>query len=194
MKELQVLFNGVLMGELVQSKGGQNWFRYAKSWLSDETATPISLSMPLRTTEYKSKIVDRYLWGLLPDDPYVLSRWATVFHVSQGNPFGFLRNVGRDVAGAVSFVPAGEKDTFWDESGLIPQSKGDISAPALYVRRHTNHLCTDTYRRGFAAGDDRERDTNRTLRSARWNGARKRWVQTGYGAPVARGYRGLMLC
>src|SRR5690606_9400265 len=66
---------------------------------------PLSLSMPAITKTYDGKVVEAFLWGLLPDNEQTLARWAQRFQVSARNPFALLKNVGRDCAGAVQFLP-----------------------------------------------------------------------------------------
>ena len=48
--------------------------------------------------------MERFLWGLLPDNDRVLENWGKRFQVSPRNPFRLIANVGEDCAGAVQFV------------------------------------------------------------------------------------------
>lgn len=119
MKELAVCFDGQRMGTVRQTNGGQNSFTYAASWLAKPAPTPSSSSLPLNDMEFRGKKIENFLWGLLPDNEIVIGRWAHEFRVSSGNPFGLLANVGRDAAGAVSFVE-GEPET----SGRLGRPRG----------------------------------------------------------------------
>ncbi|MDA3039828.1 MAG: HipA domain-containing protein [Actinomycetota bacterium] len=52
-----------------------------------------------------------WLWGLLPENADVLSRWGREFGVSSSSPFGLLgTQVGLDCAGAVQFCPPDRAD------------------------------------------------------------------------------------
>lgn len=133
MRELAVLFNGAPMGTLTQD-GGRNSFTYSDEWVLRTDATPLSLSMPLGPGVYKAKIVNTYLWGLLPDNEDVLTRWGKEYQVSARNPFGLLRAVGRDVAGAVSFVEPDHIHDMWDVSGATPMSEDEVGQRLLEMR------------------------------------------------------------
>jgi serine/threonine-protein kinase HipA len=41
----------------------------------------------------------------LPDNEFILGKWAQRFQVSARDAFGLIANVGEDCAGAVQFVP-----------------------------------------------------------------------------------------
>src|SRR3546814_13872471 len=79
-------------------------------WSSDvcssdlDDATPMSVSMPLAAREHPHRVVDPFLWGLLPDNDAVISRWGRNFQVSTSHPFGLLANVGEDLQGAMQLV------------------------------------------------------------------------------------------
>ncbi len=127
MKVLQVFHNGRLMGTLEQKSGGQNNFTYSDLWQETPGATPLSLSMPVTSTTYGNRTVNAYLKGLLPDNDAVLTRWAGQYGVSPNNPFGLLVHVGKDVAGAVSFVEPDEAESFLSDFGSEPRTEAQIA-------------------------------------------------------------------
>ena len=109
---LDVYISGRRVGELHHLQGGKLSFSYDEAWLSGRVAIPLSLSMPTIARTYDGKVVEAFLWGLLPDNDQTLARWAQRFQVSGRNPFGFLKHVGRDCAGGVQehvaqMVPTG---------------------------------------------------------------------------------------
>ena len=65
---------------------------------------PLSLSIPLASSEHGHEPISAFMWGLLPGNEQVLTRWGQRFHVSASNPFALLCHVGEDCAGAVQFV------------------------------------------------------------------------------------------
>lgn len=127
MKVLQVFHNGQLMGTLEQNQGGQNFFSYSELWQEGPNAVPLSLSMPVGPTIYTNRVVSTYLRGLLPDNLAVLTRWAGQYGVSPNNPFGLLANVGKDVAGSVSFVEPTEAEEFLSDFGSEPRTEAQIA-------------------------------------------------------------------
>lgn len=101
---------------------------YARTWLDDPEATPLSMSMPLVGRAHAGPVVAAYLWGLLTDNDAVLRQWARTYETSATNVFGLLQGVGRDVAGAAQYLEAGVDPT---EPGPIDALTGDEVAALL---------------------------------------------------------------
>ncbi|WP_024849950.1 type II toxin-antitoxin system HipA family toxin [Aminobacter sp. J41] len=105
---LDVHIAGKPAGELRQLPNGKLSFSYLDEWMDSPVAIPLSLSMPTIARTYEGKVVEAFLWGLLPDNEQTLSGWSRRFQVSARNPLALLKHVGRDCAGAVEFLPHGE--------------------------------------------------------------------------------------
>ena len=101
--ELVALANGLEMGSVIY-RNARLSFIYAESWRQEQNSYPLSLSMPLTSAEHGHSRMERFLWGLLPDNDRVLENWGKRFQVSPRNPFRLIANVGEDCAGAVQFV------------------------------------------------------------------------------------------
>jgi len=102
--ELVALLDSYEVGRLRRGKAGKMSFVYNDGWRGDSNAYPISLSMPLSTKEHGHKVIDSFLWGLLPDNQKILDTWARRFHVPSGSAFKLIAKVGEDCAGAIQFV------------------------------------------------------------------------------------------
>ena len=76
-------------GEALGARKGitADWARFADSWRGAPGAYPLSLSMPLAAAEHPHAAIDAFLWGLLPDNEFVVRRWAQRYHVSPRNAF-----------------------------------------------------------------------------------------------------------
>jgi serine/threonine-protein kinase HipA len=109
MSELLALLEGREVGVVSRNKGRLG-FTYADAWRNARGAYPLSLSMPLAAAVHPHAAIDSFLWGLLPDNEFVLSRWAQRFHVSPRNVFALIAEVGEDCAGAVQFVHPERRD------------------------------------------------------------------------------------
>jgi serine/threonine-protein kinase HipA len=114
MSELAVLLNGLEVGQVRQEKGRLS-FSYHSDWRNMKGAIPLSLSMPLAAADHPHSAIEPFIWGLLPDNEHVLSRWAKNFQVSARNPFALISHVGEDCAGAVQFVRHERRDYLLDE-------------------------------------------------------------------------------
>ena len=102
--ELITLLGGQVVGKVHQRKGGRLNLVYEQSWRDADDAYPLSLSMPLAAREHDHKVIEAFLWGLLPDNQQILDRWARRFQVSPRNVFALISHVGEDCAGAVQFA------------------------------------------------------------------------------------------
>jgi serine/threonine-protein kinase HipA len=102
--ELVALLGGKEIGRVHSDTHGRLTFIYDDRWREAPDAYPLSLSMPLAAKEHGRTVVEAFLWGLLPDNERVLSRWAAKFQVSARNVFALISHVGEDCAGAVQFV------------------------------------------------------------------------------------------
>ncbi|MFT4231132.1 MAG: HipA domain-containing protein [Microbacterium sp.] len=113
-RALNVFLDGMFVGELQQSAGGTVTFSYHDEYRRRADATPLSLSMPVSRATHPQRTVLPYLQGLLPDSAGRLEEIAREARTSPANPFGLLRHVGRDVAGALQILPGG-----WDPSDAV---------------------------------------------------------------------------
>lgn len=104
-KELTVLINDHVIGQVTQANSGRFEFSYADDWLANPSAIPLSLSMPLSNPHHADDAIRPYMWGLLPDSEATLAAWGTRFGASPRNPYALLSHVGEDLQGAVQMVP-----------------------------------------------------------------------------------------
>ena len=109
MSELLALLESREVG-VVRQKRGRLSFEYADTWRNARGAYPLSLSMPLAAAEHSHAAIETFLWGLLPDNEFVLRRWAQRFHVSPHNVFALIAEVGEDCAGAAQFTRPERRD------------------------------------------------------------------------------------
>jgi len=103
-RELIAILDGQTIGRVTSSARARLAFTYDEKWRSAPNAYPLSISMPLALTEHPHRIIESFLWGLLPDNQAILDGWARKFQVSARNAFALISAVGEDCAGAVQFV------------------------------------------------------------------------------------------
>lgn len=102
--ELIAILDGQIIGRVTTDKRSRLKFTYDEKWRLATNAYPLSISMPLALTEHPHRIVEPFLWNLLPDNQNILDGWARKFQVSGRNAFALISAVGEDCAGAVQFV------------------------------------------------------------------------------------------
>lgn len=102
--QLYVYLNDKLTGELERKSTGQLVFTYDEHWLASESASPISLSMPLTEVPYKGDIVENYFDNLLPDNREIRQRIQTRFMTPSLKCFDLLSQTGQDCVGALQLM------------------------------------------------------------------------------------------
>ena len=95
-RALSVWMNGERVGTWVVHPAKTDEFRYTPEWLTADGARPISLSMPLRPTEYEGATVAAYFDNLLPDSRRIRERIQRHFGASSASAFDLLAEIGRD--------------------------------------------------------------------------------------------------
>ncbi|MDU3756529.1 MAG: HipA N-terminal domain-containing protein [Klebsiella pneumoniae] len=105
MEKLTVALNGIIVGTLEKTVGGEMSFYYQRDWLERAGSRAISLSMPLREERYRGKIVYNFFDNLLPDSEQIRSRIKVRFHVPTKQPFDLLARIRMDCVGAIQLWP-----------------------------------------------------------------------------------------
>lgn len=100
---LDVYLHGERAGTLERRSQARLRFAYAGEWVEGESA-PISLSLPVRERAYDHAGCAPFFEGLLPEGDF-LKAISQTLHVSAGNPFQLLAEIGGECAGAISVGP-----------------------------------------------------------------------------------------
>ncbi len=110
-KQLGVWMNGHLIGHWTIGIQGRHEFKYTDSWLDSKEARPLSLSMPLRSsqTSHIGKFVEYYFENLLPDSDDIRRRIQAKFSSDSSRAFDLLTDIGKDCVGAIQLLPPGEE-------------------------------------------------------------------------------------
>ncbi len=130
--ELLVHLGNRRIGRLLRTRG-RTAFEYDDAWRGGNDALPLSLSMPLAARHHPPKVVEPYLWGLLPDNDSILERWGRRFHVSARSAFALLAHVGEDCPGAVRIL-APDRDGQGDQGGIDWLSEADVASRLRSLR------------------------------------------------------------
>jgi serine/threonine-protein kinase HipA len=107
-RTLDVYLHSDFVGQLIQDDGGQMVFKYADAWLQKPGATPLSQSLPLRKERFNRKESRGFFAGILPEESK-REIIAGNLGISPRNDYAMLEQIGGECAGAVTFIPAGEK-------------------------------------------------------------------------------------
>jgi serine/threonine-protein kinase HipA len=106
---LDIWMNGNHVGTWTRS-GSEQSFRYVTSYLRDQNARPLSLSLPLGpvSKEIKGPEVASFFDNLLPDNADIRQRIQRRYGLSSSTPFDLLSEIGRDCVGALQILPEGD--------------------------------------------------------------------------------------
>lgn len=119
-------------GELAIDKGGAMHFAYSAEWLADDSAPSLSQALPKQDEAFDDRVCKAVFGGLLPEENQ-RTAIGRALGVSPDNPFRLLQAIGGDVAGALSFLPAGE-EPLQDESDGDPEPLDEGELAALIER------------------------------------------------------------
>ena len=140
---LNVFFGEFLVGVLWLGEKRDFAFRYDPKWLTNDSAIPLSLSLPLRPEAFTDDLARPFFSNLLPESE--LRRIiARKLGLSEKNDFALLEAVGGECAGAVSLLPH-------DELRLIRGSYRNLDDAQL------NELISSLPKRPMLAGENQIR-------------------------------------
>jgi serine/threonine-protein kinase HipA len=97
-----------MVGQLIQDENGELAFYYAETWLNNPKTVPLSHSLPLRKEKFSRNECRGFFAGILPDESK-REIIAKNLGISARNDFAMLEQIGGECAGAVTFIPTGEK-------------------------------------------------------------------------------------
>lgn len=98
-----VYFQDALAGVLAETDDGYA-FTYETHYLEDKNANPVSLTLPLATQTYESKILFAFFDGLIPEG-WLLDLTTAHWKVRSNDRFELLLLTCRDTIGAVTIIP-----------------------------------------------------------------------------------------
>ncbi|MDR3307549.1 MAG: type II toxin-antitoxin system HipA family toxin, partial [Coriobacteriales bacterium] len=104
---------------VITRDGGRVQLSYDPDYLSQPTATPLSLSLPLSATPHLNRPIEAYLRGLLPDNTEVRRRWAQTFGLRDRDTLGLIRAIGMDCAGGALFALEDELQSALERPGEV---------------------------------------------------------------------------
>ncbi len=104
-----VRINGQPAG-ILREVGDETIFTYEQSWLNNRSASPVSLTLPLRAEPYVQRGLHPFFENLLPEG-WLLELATRKLKISKDDPFGLLLATCADCVGAVEIVPVEEETT-----------------------------------------------------------------------------------
>ena len=98
-----VYFQDTLAGVLAETDDGYE-FTYQANYLAHKNAKPVSLTLPLSSRKYESKVLFAFFDGLIPEG-WLLNLATTHWKVKSSDRFELLLLTCRDAIGAVTVIP-----------------------------------------------------------------------------------------
>jgi serine/threonine-protein kinase HipA len=103
MKKAEIKMQNEIAGWLTQDENGYH-FWYDAEYLKNEKAVPISLTLPLQTTPFESKVLFPFFDGLIPEG-WLLDLAEKNWKLDPRDRMGLLLSCCKDCIGAVSVYP-----------------------------------------------------------------------------------------
>ena len=123
---LDIWMNGLYVGRWERTRTGANQLVYDPEWMAAPEGRPLSLSLPFTHGQVplRTPRVAAYFDNLVPDNDRVLHRLRDRYQAASSAAFDLLAAIGRDCAGAVQLVPAGEApgDPHRDEAEALDEA------------------------------------------------------------------------
>ena len=108
MRKAEIKIHDQTAGWLLQDEEGYH-FSYDPGYLNRSDAKPISLTMPLQSVNYNSKILFPFFDGLIPEG-WLLEIAERNWKLNPRDRMGLLLACCKDCIGAVSVHPVIEED------------------------------------------------------------------------------------
>lgn len=118
-EHLATYLSGRRVGRFDRVNGAVS-FTFDEEWRSESSRLQLSASLPRTVRHHTGPAPENFLWGLLPDNTAVLSRWGRRFGANPDNALALLSHVGLDCAGAVQLVEDDGADTLERDGGIEP--------------------------------------------------------------------------
>lgn len=156
---LDAWMNGFHLGRWERTRSGADQFVYDPAWMGAPEGRSLSLSLPFTQggVPLRSPRVAAYFENLIPDNERILRRLRDRYRVASGSAFDLLAAIGRDCAGAVQLVSAGEEprdprriDAFaLDETGVAQLLRDATTGGPLGARE------ADAFRLSIAGAQEK---------------------------------------
>lgn len=116
LRKAEISMDGLTAGWLWQDEEGYH-FQYDSGYLSFESPRAISLTLPLQTEAFFSRILFPFFDGLIPEG-WLLDIAERNWKLNPRDRMGLLMACCKDCVGAVSVLPCGNEDN----SGQLPDN------------------------------------------------------------------------
>ena len=107
MKRAKVYVHDREAGVLIEDENG-SMFRYLDDYLGSAGAEAVSLTLPLRTEEYRDKVLFPFFDGLIPEG-WLLNIAENSWKINQRDRMSLLLACCKDCIGAVSIIAEEEQ-------------------------------------------------------------------------------------
>lgn len=142
-RSLTVWWDAAPVGHLRLDEHGDLAFVYEPAWLADPDRPAVSISLPKQPEPFGRRETRPFFAGLLPEEGQ-REAVAQALGVSRGNDFRLLKQLGGDVAGALTLWPEGEP----------PPAPKDIVATEPLTDDELLRVLEILPRRPFLAGEE----------------------------------------
>lgn len=102
MRQAQIYYKDILAGSIAEDDDAYI-FQYDEKYLGTTDSKPVSLTLPLSTEPYRSKVLFPFFDGLIPEG-WLLDIAVTNWKINPRDRFGLLIALCKDCIGCVSVI------------------------------------------------------------------------------------------
>ena len=126
---LALWMNGVFVGTWSMGANQPEILTYADSWLANDAARPLSLSLPFTpgNQPHRGDVVNSYFENLLPDNKEIRERAARRYQTGSIDAFALLTEIGRDCVGALQLLPSNVEAAGLQPINVTPLTDAEVA-------------------------------------------------------------------
>ena len=126
---LALWMNGVFVGTWSMGANQPEILTYADSWLDNDAARPLSLSLPFTpgNQPHRGDVVNSYFENLLPDNKEIRERAARRYQTGSIDAFALLTEIGRDCVGALQLLPSNVEAAGLQPINVTPLTDAEVA-------------------------------------------------------------------
>ncbi len=145
--DLDVWMNGQRVGVWFWTRTGTPGFRYDDAWVQSPGARALSVSLPIPAGggDVMGARVEHYFDNLLPDSSRIRERLRRRFGTPSTRAADLLAAIGRDCAGAVQLMPAGQTPPPHNRIDSRPLTEPQVEALLRDTTSDTPDESSDAY-------------------------------------------------
>lgn len=118
------IYLGAVLAATVEPREHYYRLEYARDYLENPMAVPLSNSLPLQEAPHENQKVRRWFENLITEHPAMLSFLQKQYHISDiSSPLSVLEKIGQDTPGAFTFIPDDQEPNWFGATRQVEETE-----------------------------------------------------------------------